>query len=272
MNNTPSSPISRRELIRTGGLALSMGAILAACGSNRTGSTDPGRLGVAPPAPTLPEVEVNDVVLLRTAQSLAHTNVAVYAGLLELDVLSSAERALMTRCSADHVAQSGVLDGLIAAAGGEPFACPNPFLLDRAVTPTLAAIDGSDDPHRDVINIAHAFEKITAASYQDMVTAFEDPSLRAEAARAIDVASRHSAAIARLAHPSPFPAYSPELVGEPAEPDASGFPVLYAIPSVFGLLSGVDLLVGIRNSEGTRYSTQLQTPAANSFVYDYQSC
>ena len=270
MNHSSDSSMSRRDLIRTGGLALSMGAILAACGSNRTGSTDPGRLGVAPPAPTLPEVEVDDLVLLRTAQSLSHTNVDVFTGVIALGVLSATEQALIEQCSANHVAQSGQLDALIAAHGGESFACANPFLVERAVVPALAAVEGSDDAHRDAINIAHAFEKVVSASYQAMVTAFEDPALRTFAAAGVDLASRQSAAIALLANPGDL--WSPDVVGEPEEADDSGFPILYAIPAIFGQLGGVDLIVGARNEEGTRYSTSLQTPAANSFVYGYQSC
>ena len=37
-------------------------------------------------------------------------------------------------------------------------------------------------------------------------------------------------------------------------------------------LTGIDLVVGARDEEGTRFSIQLQTPAANSLVYDSLSC
>ena len=46
----------------------------------------------------------------------------------------------------------------------------------------------------------------------------------------------------------------------------------YAIPSVFGQVSGIELTVGPVTDEGSRFTTQLQTPAANSLVYSNQSC
>jgi hypothetical protein len=41
---------------------------------------------------------------------------------------------------------------------------------------------------------------------------------------------------------------------------------------VFGKLSAVELVVGKVTEEGSRFSTQLQTPAQNTFVYDYMTC
>ena len=36
------------RLLHTGGLTLSLGAIIAACGEDRAGGTEPGRVGNAP--------------------------------------------------------------------------------------------------------------------------------------------------------------------------------------------------------------------------------
>ena len=62
------------------------------------------------------------------------------------------------------------------------------------------------------------------------------------------------------------------MFNKPVGNDDDGFPVPYAVNAVFGKLSGIDLVVGSRDSDGSRFSTQLQTPAANSFVYGYQAC
>ena len=62
------------------------------------------------------------------------------------------------------------------------------------------------------------------------------------------------------------------MFGGPLSKDDDGFPIPYQISSTFGLLTGIELLVGARDNEGARFSTQLQTPAQNSFVYEYQSC
>ena len=47
---------------------------------------------------------------------------------------------------------------LVTGAGGEPYPCANQFIMDRSINPVLAAMEGSDDVHRDVLNIAWAFE------------------------------------------------------------------------------------------------------------------
>lgn len=269
--NSPLNPsIDRRRLLRNGGLFLSVGAIAAACGSDRSGPTNPGRLGVAPPPATLPAAEVNDVVLLRTAQSIEYTALDVYAAAADTGALSEAELDLLGRFADDHTAHAAALGGLIGSLGGDEFACANPFLVERVVTPVLAALGDSDDVHRDLVNTAFALETYAGASYQALVTAITDPELR-RAAIGIGVEEqRHAAALALVLNPDE--PISPELTGGDAEFDADGFPVPYAVPATFGQLSGIPLTVGAPNDEGARTTLTLQTPAENTFVYEYQSC
>ncbi len=132
-------------------------------------------------------------------------------------------------------------------------------------------MDGSDDVHRDVLNIAFAFETLFGASYQSFVRAVRRRSTCA--GRSMLVGSeeqRHATVLARMINPDET--FAPTFFGEPDEKDAEGFPIPYAIPSVFGKVSPIELVVGAPNDEGARFSTLLQTPAANSFVYDYMSC
>ena len=51
----PRATFDRRQLLRTGGLTVSLGAIIAACGEDRAGGTDPGRVGEAPSVTPLAE-------------------------------------------------------------------------------------------------------------------------------------------------------------------------------------------------------------------------
>jgi len=85
----------RRKLLHTGGLTLSLGAIIAACGEDRAGGTEPGRVGNAPDVTPLPAGEVDDVVLLRTAQSLEHSALDAYTAARSLDVLSAEQDTLV---------------------------------------------------------------------------------------------------------------------------------------------------------------------------------
>lgn len=82
---------------------------------------------------------------------------------------------------------------------------------------------------------------------------------------------RLSSAMAYHANPDSY--LNPTLLGNDAlAADEMGFPIPYAIPSVFGQVTGVDLLLGALNDEGGRVKLQMQTPAANSFVYASFTC
>jgi rubrerythrin len=269
---TPPTSLSRRQLLRSGGLAISLGAVIAACGNDRGGPTSPGRLGVAPPPATLPDVEAtpSDATLLRTAQSLEYTALAVYEAAAATGALSEAEMALAGRFVDDHTRHAAQIAELIAAEGAEEYACANSFLMQRIVEPTLAALEGTDDLHRDLLNIAHAFESWAGASYQALVTALSKPELRKAAMSIGGEELRHATVLARAINPDET--FSPTFSGGTEANDDAGFPVPYAIPSVFGRVEGIDLVVGARNDEGQRYSVQLQTPAENTFVYEYMSC
>ena len=268
MSTTPN--LDRRTLLRNGGIVVSMGALIAACGANRGGSTDPGRLGVAATVPQLDTPDIDDTILLRTAQSLEFLALEVYSAAAALGVMSNAETTLAQRCADDHTEHAAAIGALVSGLGSSEFTCANPFLMDRAVTPLLAAIEDGDDPHRDIVALAHAIETLVSESYQAFVASLSDPELRGQALMLGAQEARHAAAWALSINPgAPI---SPAVYGEPVENDADGFPVPYAIPATFGPLTGLDVVVGPLDAEGARFTVKLQTPAANTFVYPDQTC
>ncbi len=270
MNHFPNPSLDRRTLLRNGGLVLSLGAIAAACGDNRGGSTDPGRLGVADEAPEVEQGAIDDTVLLRTAQSLEHTLLAVYAAIEQAGGLGSSGTALAARFVQDHTAHAATIGALVTASGGDEFACANPFIMDRVVGPIFAAVEGSDDVERDLLNISHGFEDLAAATFQAITAALTDLSLRSEMMRIGGEENRHSTVLAKVINPGAV--FSPAMSGEPLSNDADGFPQPYAIPATFGQLTGINLVVGAVDDEGARFGIQLQTPAENTYVYTTQSC
>jgi rubrerythrin len=270
VNQLPNPTLGRRALIRNGAITVSLGALAAACGTGRTGSDAPGRLGVAGTAPGLVEDEVTDITFLRTAQSIEYTAIDVYAAAAATDGLSGDELTLVQRFVDDHQRHADSIGTLLGQLGGEPFTCANPFLVDRAVTPVLAALDGTDDLHRDLLNIAYAFEALAGATYQEVVRVLADQALRAAAMQIGGEEQRHAAVIAAAINPATY--VSPTLTGGIDEADEYGIPLRYSIPSVFGRVDGIELTVGAVNEEGSRFSTSLQTPAANSLIYSDQSC
>jgi hypothetical protein len=64
----PRPRLGRRQLLQTGGLAVSLAAVLAACGKSST--AEPGRVGFAPTPTDLAKQNIDDGVRLRTATSI----------------------------------------------------------------------------------------------------------------------------------------------------------------------------------------------------------
>lgn len=268
MTSNSRTAMNRRELLKNGTLALSLGAIVAACGSDRGGPTDPGKIGdeVLPEEPDR-DTSVDDAVLLRTLQSLEHTAVDLHGQLLEMGAFGAAA-AVAERFVADHEGHSAAIGELVSQAGGTPYTCANPFLVERVVEPVLAAVEGSDDAGRDALAIAYAFESLLGASYQALVPSLSDASLRAAVMTVGGEEHRHAATVALAVNPDPV---NPEMVGGEAE--SGEFPTPYAIPSTFGLLTGITLVVGSPQGEDqVRTSANLQTPAENTYVYNGDSC
>lgn len=270
MNSTERKTLNRRDVLRQGGLALSLGALVAACGSGRSGSDAPGRIGViVPPENETADLTVDDAVLLRTLQSLEYAVIELYAGLLDMDVLGDSA-SLVERFIEDHRRHADQIGSFVIMAGGEPYECANPFAMTRAVEPVLAAIELSDDLTRDALNTVSAFETLLGESYQALVVHLEDPALRAAPSLVGGEEHRHGAYVAVQLNPDNL--VHPEISGDDAEGEAT-FPRPYAIESTFGLLTGIDLVIGAPNDEdGSQFEIQLQTPAENTYVYNDLSC
>jgi hypothetical protein len=269
MNPTEPSSLSRRDLLRQGGLVLTLGAIVAACGSDES-SDAPGRIGVVViPPDEQADRTVDDAVFLRTLQSLEYSTIDVYTRLLDLDAFGD-NADIAERFIEDHTRQAEEIGGLVSQAGGTPYECANPFIQDRAVEPVIAAVETSDDPQRDGLNSAYAFEEWLGRSYQAIVARLVDGALRTPAMAIGGENQRRAALVALEINPDQIA--SPSLTGEEAT-ETTEFPPVYAIASTFGQLTAVDLVVGAPSEDdGARLDVQLQTPAENTFVYNDMSC
>jgi len=269
MTSNDQPHLGRRELIRNGTITIALGGLLAACGADRGGSDAPGRIGYAPkPENDATDTTVDDAVILRTLQSLEYAVIEAEQQFLDMGAFGQDED-LAKRFIADHQEHAATVGDLISSIGGEPYDCPNVFFMDRAVDPALEAARDSDDVNRDAINSLYAFESLLGASYQALVPALTDGSLRSAVMAIGDDEQRHAAVTALTITPDP---YNPEMVGGDAA-DAGEFGIPYAIPSTFAPLTGITLVVGRPvGEELKRTSISLQTPAENTFVYGYLSC
>ena len=269
--------MSRRGLLRVGGFTVSLGALVAACGDSE--EVTPGRVGYAPTPTDLPPIVTNDAVFLRTATSLEYSALDVYATIKDYGVLDERADAMIERFVEDHTRQAAGMVELTTSVGGEPYECANVWYGDRVIPPLFERVDGneeedippSDDVPRDLLQIAYAFESMLGAMYQQFIERMTTPELRQELITYGAEEVRHAAAIAILRDGAPTAYVSPLVFGEEIE-GADGVLPLYAVTGHFGSVGPVEMTLGPLNDAGARFSTSLQTPAENSYVYEGESC
>lgn len=296
--------VGRRQLFRLGGLTVASSAVLAACAYD---AGEPGPVGFGDEPEEAPDVEVNDVVLLRTASSLEHVAIDVYQLVLDGGVLEGAAADIAKRFQADHRQHAETFEAITAELGGEPFTCANPKIWSALIAPVWTritegieatdaakAIPPSDNVALDALNVAHALEAIAGSTYQALVSAFSQPQLRRDAMEVGKVEARHAAVLALAINPGgylPVDAAAtaattttvadtiPKDVNttapadeEPAAPVAEDRPVPVALPGAFGNLGALVLVVGAGDENGVRLKVNVETPSLNSFVYDSISC
>jgi hypothetical protein len=319
-----TSPHTRRDALRIGGLAVTLSALVAACGEDREGDDDPGRVGNAPVPTALPEYPVDDVVLLRTASSLEYTAISVYESVLDLGLLTADAVSLVERLIEDHREVAEVMDELTVAAGGEPWTCPNPWLTERLVEPTFELIQSYvvgvvlDDTSMvqvlneqlpiapvvtttqgdltlisstegleagdaieferlpgnaadDVMTFAIALENLATASHQELVSATSSLEARTAHLEAATLEARHSSVLA-IVHGGQDAYISPAVFSMDVPLTERGQFRQFAVNSTFGQTSQIEIKAGPGDINAVRTSVIMQTPAANSLVYNELSC
>jgi hypothetical protein len=259
--------LGRRDVLKIGGLTLSLAAIVAACGDDISGSTDPGRIGIAPPITEPPDYPVDDAVLFRTGSSIEQTTILLYEAILDLGVLDEAGTTLVGQLLESHRALDKVMGELTVAAGGEVWPCTNPWFNDRYLVPITDAIKASDNQIRDIYNVAVSFENLGAATYQQYSVQVTKPEQRVAVVNAAALDSRQSAVLV-IAVEGSDGYVSPAIDGLEVGTDADGVPLQYAIPWRFGSVAQFELIVGPPNEEGTREDFVIQTPSLNSYIYN----
>ena len=319
----PSHSFGRRGLFRIGGLTAVSVAAIAACGQSEAG--EPGNIGVGEDTPKLPTAVVNNGVHMRTLAGIEQSIAAAYQRMIDGDMLTVTSSTfpdigdlttLITQFGAHHTAAAMTLNDIAVAQGAERWECGNARLdsafidivFDRVengavATDAAKAIGPSDDPTRDMLNLVHTLESLSAASCQGVVPQVSEPAVRAATA-AVGVASaRQSALMALLLNPggyvsvadaeaaqpadttttslAPTPTQNIAEPGEggegggdpePATPVLTDIPLPVAIPSQFGSLAPIVYIGGAGDENGVRLKLNFETPSFNSFAYPFDSC
>ncbi len=206
--------ISRRGILRAGGITIGLAALLAACVEEAT-DDKPARVGDAPAPDPLPEPVLTDGVLFRTQASLHYSIIDAHNVSKEFGKLSADQSTVVDAFIAAHEAEIGILQTLTEQAGASPWTCANPR-FDRVVIATLqdritgrprrgneeADVPPSDDPARDALAMAFAMESVGAATHQAHVPLFSKPEYRSASMRLGQAGSRRAAALALAINPA----------------------------------------------------------------------
>jgi hypothetical protein len=257
--------IDRRDALRLGGVTVSIAALLAACGE--PASTDPGRVGVAPSETQLPSYPVDDAVLLRTATSVELTIAEIYRTVLDRNVLEPQWEELMIRLVELHEEAAAVMQALTVEAGGEAWPCTNPWMVDRFVEPLVEALERSPEMLQfNAINTAVALENLSTANNQSLSVRLTEPAQRLALGTAAAQSARNSATIVIRQRGSEG-YFNPDPTGETQYDDA-GAVANFAVPSPFGSLAPIELIIVAEDVEGGSDDFALQVPAENSYIYN----
>ncbi len=307
MNNHQISPtddgLGRRGLFRLGGLTAAAALVAAACGKSEAGKV--GRIGTPDgTTPVLPAADVTEGVHLRTLAGIETSIADTYTRIIDAGYLTKGSptlpalgdlTALLTTFHGHHVDAATRYNELAVAAGAEAWECGNIRLNDAYLTPLFdrvddgekatdnaKAIEPSDDPLRDMANLIHTLESLSAESAQAMVPGASTPELRAEAMTIGVRSGRQAAAMALRIHPGGYvpgaitAATADETTTTAAASDAppppTEIPLPLAVPGQFGLLSPVTFIGGAGDENGVRLKLNFETPSLNSFAYDYLTC
>lgn len=119
----------------------------------------------------------------------------------------------------------------------------------------------------DVMAFAQGLESLAAASHQELVSATGMLDARTAHLEAATLEARHAALLA-IAIQGADGYISPALLGEDVPPTERGQIRHFAVESTFGETAPIEFKAGPGDLNAVRESVVLQTPAANSLVYN----
>ncbi len=315
---SPTQKFGRRGLFRIGGLTAASAVAIAACSKSEAGES--GNIGVGDDTPKLPPPVLNNGVYLRTLAGIELSISAAYQRMLDGDMLSVASSTfpdigdiapLVVQYGEHHDAAAATLNDLAVEQGVERWECGNTRLdsayidvvFDRvlngaAATDASKEIAPSDDPTRDMLNLVHTLESLSAASCQGVVPQVSEPAIRAAAATIGVASARQAALMALLLNPGGYVSSTDAENAQPAvtttaaptttqniaapvddaadsaaaTPVATEIPLPVAVPGQFGSLAPIVYVGGAGDENGVRLKLNFETPSLNSYAYPFETC
>jgi hypothetical protein len=242
-------------MLRSSGALVATSAVLAACGSS---TPSIARIGESPTMMKLEDLEVTDVVLLRTAMSMETMAAAMLSDSAVTSLASKDSAPVIAAFAAGHTSHLEDLRGLITARNGEPYSETNAKLM-RAYGQTALDLVASGKLPEDTLALTLAVEALVASTYQYFVSLTAEPALRAGMVRLGGQSSRRAAIAAQLINGGTV-GFAPAL-------DKDGVALVATLPNTFGSLSTVQVKLGPPNEVGSRTTVLMDTPSLNSLIY-----
>ncbi|MEK7410076.1 MAG: ferritin-like domain-containing protein [Actinomycetota bacterium] len=277
MANSNKSPeqfpqLSRRELIRLGGIGLISTSFLAACGtqSGLTSEKAIASIGIVPPIPTNEKADVTDAVLLRTAASLEYNVIDMYTTALDGGLFTgdySGMAPIAGRFRDAHQTHAAELNSLVVALGGIAHNCANTRVDSLYIKPAfdLITAEGNPDLARDTVTLTHSLETLSAQMYQGFVRSLSEPKLRGDAIHVGQSSARRAVILAQVLNPGL------SGVGPSTETTTAKANVV-AVPTAFGSLSILHAAFGLPNADGVKTAIAMETPSLNAMIYEFVTC
>jgi hypothetical protein len=188
---------SRRRILVVGGFSVGLAAVVAACAPDKAKPQVP-QAGVAPSTTAVPDENVNDVVLLRTASSLEHSVADAYAKVLALNVLPADTTALVRRFADQHSDRATFFEDLTTDNGGEAFTSGNVPFQTNVIDPALKAIADAGNDTNDLNWFIYGLENVATGTMQSFVPLLRVPALRSAVMSVGGAEARTSAIAATL--------------------------------------------------------------------------
>ena len=263
---------SRRRILIVGGFSVAAAALVAACASDKPKPQVP-EAGVAPSTTALPEQNVTDVVLLRTASSLQHSLIDGYNKVLAIGTVPAATADLVRRFVAHHTAHATLLEDTTRDVGGEPFTEANAALDQNVIDPALTAIAAAGNDPADFSWFVYGLENVAAGTLQSFVPVLQVPALRATVMSVGGATARQAAIAAGLIPTAVVVPLPPDLAAAAPSPTTTAVPgatttttpanlliPVAKVPASFGSLTPVSVAIA-----GTEDAWNLLGP--NSYEY-----
>jgi hypothetical protein len=185
---------SRRRILAVGGFSVGLAAVVAACAPDKPKPQVP-QAGVAPSTTAVPDQNVDDVVLLRTASSLEHSLTDAYARVLALNVLPADTTALVRRFADQHSDRATFFEDLTTDNGGEAFTSGNVPFQTNVIDPALKSIADAGNDANDLNWFIYGLENVATGTMQSFMPILRVPTLRS-AVMSVGGAEARTSAIA----------------------------------------------------------------------------